>query len=118
MDAVRAGAMPLGCDRTEGREQCRKPRIAVQRVSSGGAYHSHYNVDAPEVPTDTDSNHIYDEVATARVDLTPWWSFKVEGHFIDGYGDLYSAHGFYAAVNPQGLKPTTNMLVLRTGINF
>jgi hypothetical protein len=26
--------------------------------------------------------------------------------------------GFYVANNPQGLKPTTNMLVLRTGINF
>jgi len=83
-----------------------------------GAYHSHYTVDAPFIATDPNSNHIYDEVATARVDVTSWWDVKIEGHFMNGYGDMFSAHGFYVANNPQGMKPSTDMLVIRTGVNF
>ena len=57
-------------------------------------------------------------VATARVDLKSFWNVKVDGHFMDGYGSPHAARGFYPHVNPQGLKPRTNMLVLRTGLNF
>jgi hypothetical protein len=83
-----------------------------------GAYHSNIHVDAPTNPLDTASNHIYDEVATARVDLNRFWVVKAEGHFMDGYGDPYSAEGFYARSNPDGMKPKTDMLMLRTSFNF
>jgi hypothetical protein len=63
--------------------------------------------------------HLYDKVVTARVDLTKFWNVKVEGHFMDGYGapGMYP-DGFYTATNLQGLKPTTNLLLVRTGWNF
>jgi hypothetical protein len=83
-----------------------------------GTYHARFLVDHPDVPSDVYSNHIYDLTVTTRVDITRWWNFKIEGHFIDGYGDVYSAHGFYTRTNPGGLKPTTNLLVLRSGVNF
>ena len=43
---------------------------------------------------------------------------KVEGHFMDGYGypGLYPS-GFYDT-DPQGLKPNTNALVVKTSFNF
>jgi hypothetical protein len=83
-----------------------------------GVYHSNLHVDSPKTPTNTASNHIYDEVGTARYDVNSHWEVKVEGHFMDGYGDIYSAQGFYSRSNTQGLKPKTNMLVLRTSYNF
>jgi len=64
------------------------------------------------------SNHIYDQTVTARVDINRHWNFKVEGHFIDGYGSISSARGFYLGQNPKGLQPKTNLLALRTGFNF
>jgi hypothetical protein len=82
-----------------------------------GTYHSRFYVDAPQT-SDPASNHIFDQTVTARVDIAQWWDVKVEGHFIDGYGDTYSAHGFYSVDNPQGLKPKTKLLVLRMGFNF
>jgi hypothetical protein len=71
-----------------------------------------------------DINHIYDKVATVRFDLTRNWNVKVEQHFMDGYGAIDSARGFY---NPPGVspgptvttfQPKTNMVVVRTGWNF
>jgi hypothetical protein len=93
-----------------------------------GAYYSRYVISwvqgmvgfAPESPDqDSPDRHIYDKVVAARFDLTRHWNLKVEGHFMDGYGSpgMYP-DGFYTVDNPQGLKPTTNFLVLRTGINF
>jgi len=82
-----------------------------------GAYHSRFVSD-----TNKDwsalSNHIYDQTVTARVDINRYWNFKVEGHFIDGYGSINSARGFYLAQNPNGFQPKTSMLVLRTGFDF
>jgi hypothetical protein len=63
--------------------------------------------------------HLYDKVVTARVDLTSHWNVKAEGHFMDGYGSLFMyPNGFYQQANPQGLKPKTNLFMLRTGFNF
>jgi hypothetical protein len=64
------------------------------------------------------TNHMYDTVATAKIDLAGQWDLKIEGHFMDGYGTPYSFRGFYPQDNPTGLKPKTNMLVIRTGWNF
>jgi len=64
------------------------------------------------------ANHIFDQTVTARFDINKWWNVKIEGHFINGFGDTYSAHGFYTRNNPDGLKPTTNIFVIRTGYNL
>jgi len=79
-----------------------------------GTYNSRFYVDVPQDPTNSATNHIFDQTVTARFDLTSWWNVKVEEHFMDGYGDLYSSHGFYTADNPGGLKPTTDLFVIRT----
>jgi hypothetical protein len=55
---------------------------------------------------------------TARVDLNSHVYPKVEGHFMDGYAGFSNAQGFYGQTNPQGLKPKTDMLVVRMGFDF
>jgi len=93
---------------------------AAYRVSDRlelGTYHSQYRVDVPNSVVDG-ADHIFDQAITARVDLTKSWNVKAEGHFMDGFGDTYSARGFYLRSNPNGLQKRTNMLVLRTGWSF
>jgi hypothetical protein len=82
-----------------------------------GAYNSRYYIKAPQTREDA-ADHIFDQAVTARFDISRWWNFKVEGHLIRGYGDTYSAHGFYAADHPGRPNPETNMIVLRSGWNF
>ena len=82
-----------------------------------GTYNSRFYVDQPATPEPA-ANHIFDQTVTVRYDLKPWWDVKVEGHFINGYGDTYSARGFYQRDNQAGLKPTTDMLVVRMGFYF
>ena len=97
---------------------------ASQRISKrveAGGYYSHYHVDLinPRVPvTGPGRDHIFDKVVTVRLDVTKFWDFKIEGHFMDGVGAPGQAHGFYPQDNPTGLKPKTNMLVIRTGWYF
>jgi hypothetical protein len=79
-----------------------------------GTYNSRFYVDAPQDASNSASNHIFDQTVTARFDLTSWWNVKVEEHFMNGYGDTFSAHGFYTADNPGGLKPSTDLFVVRT----
>jgi hypothetical protein len=101
---------------------------AVKRISLG-SYYSHYSITtgsggplAALFPDHTDTslpaNHIYDKVITARLDLKRFWYLKVEGHFMNGYGDGTFPDGFYPQVNPQGFKPDTDALVVKTGMNF
>jgi len=82
-----------------------------------GTYHSRYFVNQAQAQL-PGSDHIRDQVIAARIDVTKYWHIKAEGHFMDGIGDLYSAHGFYLRSNLSGLVPQTNMVVLRTGWNF
>jgi hypothetical protein len=72
----------------------------------------------PRVDTTLPENHIYDKVVAARIDLNRFWNVKLEGHFMDGYGDGPYPDGFYPGDNPAGFKPNTNALVVRTGLNF
>jgi len=68
---------------------------------------------------DAPDRHVYDKVVTARFDLNHHWHVKVEGHFMDGYGATWGfPSGFYQQDNPDGLKPKTNLLLIRTGWNF
>jgi hypothetical protein len=94
-----------------------------------GSYYSRYSVTtffdgalAVFVPNQTDTslpaNHIYDKVITARVDLKKFWNVKVEGHFMNGYAANSYPEGFYPQVNPNGFKPDTHALVLKTSLYF
>jgi len=92
---------------------------AAYRVSKRlelGTYNSRYYVDQP-IDNRPAANHIFDQTVTARFDITKWWNIKLEGHFMNGFGEVESSHGFYPRDNPN-LKPTTNMFVIRTGYNL
>ncbi len=105
----------------------------VAKRISLGSYYSRYSITSvgggpldllfPSLfPNQTDTslpaNHVYDKVLTARIDLNRCWNAKIEGHFMDGFGDSSYPDGFYFQVNPNGFKPTTNALVLKTSVNF
>jgi hypothetical protein len=85
-----------------------------------GSYYSFFTHDQ-NVDESLPGNHIYDKVVTARFDLKSFWTVKVEGHFIDGYGGSDSTRGFYnfpLAGDANTMKPQTNMLIVRTGFSF
>lgn len=100
---------------------------AAYRISKRlelGGYYSHFTSAwkrasaAWLLDTSLPDHHVYDKVVTARFDVTPFWNVKLEGHMMDGFGGSQSPIGFYTVDNPQGLKPKTNMVMLRTGWNF
>jgi hypothetical protein len=84
-----------------------------------GAYYSHYHDTVPGVPTATpQAAYEHDKVVTGKYDLNRFLSIKVEGHFIDGFGNQPYPCGFYSAQNPGGFVNNTNALVVRTGYSF
>jgi len=94
-----------------------------------GSYYSRYTVVekvwgplaglfATPLNTELPQNHVYDKVIAARVDLNRYCYLKVEGHFINGYGLSSYPDGFYPQQNPQGFRPNTDALVLKTGFHF
>lgn len=101
----------------------------VQKHFEIGSYYSHYTVtnaeggpaavlSPPQTDTSLPQNHVYDKVAAVRCDLNRFVYVKVEGHFMNGYGISSYPDGFYPQQNPQGFKPSTNALVVRTGFHF
>jgi len=91
----------------------------VNKKFEVGGYYSHFQADQDTVPGSPGAdNHEYDKVMTFRFDINRFWNVKLEGHFIDGHADTYSARGFYQDDNLNGLQPTTSALVVRTGFNF
>jgi hypothetical protein len=85
-----------------------------------GSYYSHYKINVPDnylIPAGNGFDH--DKVLTARFDLNRFFNIKVEGHFMHGVGmpDDYP-NGFYSVDNPQGLKPNTKALVIKTSFKF
>ncbi|HZW95351.1 MAG TPA: hypothetical protein VFF64_20545 [Candidatus Eremiobacteraceae bacterium] len=101
----------------------------VMKRLAVGSYYSRYSITRSSAgplallfPDQTDTslpaNHVYDKVISARVDLNRFWNVKVEGHFMNGYGDSTYPDGFYPQVNPQGFKPNTNALVIKTSFHF
>ncbi len=101
----------------------------VNKWAEFGGYYSHFDTDwvvtvpgQVEAPSESDpSRHIYDKVITARFDMYEHWYVKAEGHFMDGNAagtNPQYPDGFYTQVNPQGLKPNTNAIVVRAGFSF
>ena len=83
-----------------------------------GTYHSRYYL-FWQLPHSLPGNHVFDQTVTARFDLRSYLDLKVEGHFIDGNMTASANNrGFYTPVNQNGLKPTTNMLVIRLGFHM
>ncbi len=82
-----------------------------------GAYHSRYYVDWKTIHS-LPTNHIFDQVVTARLDLNRYCDFKIEGHFIDGYAASSADRGFYSVDNPNGRQPNTRVLILRLGFHL
>lgn len=101
----------------------------VNRRFDLGSYYSRYSIASffggvlgtfvsSQTDTSLPANHIYDKVITGRIDLNKFWNVKVEGHFMDGYGEGSYPDGFYAQENPQGFEPNTQALVIKTSIHF
>jgi hypothetical protein len=87
-----------------------------KRIEIGG-YYSRFYANFRDILS-SPGNHIFDKVGTVRLDLTSHWDVKIEGHFMNGYATADSFRGFYPQENPLGLKPVTNLLVIRTGVEF
>lgn len=58
-------------------------------------------------------NYFRDWVLSGRYDLNRYFYLKLEGHFIHGTG-----LGFYDFDNPNGLEPSTKLLVAKIGFFF
>jgi hypothetical protein len=76
-----------------------------------GTYYSHYlnkssDVSQPE-------NYAKDWALSGRYDFNSNFYAKVETHFLHG-----TAIGYYAASNPDGLKPNSVLLAARVGFTF
>jgi hypothetical protein len=93
-----------------------------------GTYYSHFvvkNTGSPELaamigPMDPSlpQNHIYDKVIAGHLDVNRYLYFKVEGHFMDGYGWATFPNGFYPQQNLDGFASNTNAAVIKTGFHF
>jgi hypothetical protein len=84
------------------------------------SYYSHYWIGFPVSDVEpAGTGFLNDKVVTARVDISRFFSLKIEGHFMAGVG-LPGDYpdGFYLVNNRQGFKTDTNALVVKTGINF
>lgn len=101
----------------------------ISKNLEAGAYYSRYTVTSifgGELsliePNQTDTslplNHVYDKGVSARIDLNRFWNLKVEGHFMNGYGQASYPDGFYPQQNPQGFQPITRALVVTTSVHF
>jgi hypothetical protein len=83
-----------------------------------GAYRSVYYVDTRK-DTTPPAQHAFDTTISGRLDLVSHWYVKIEGHFIDGMPTTPpAARGFYAYSNPNGMLPSTHLMVIRTGFSF
>jgi hypothetical protein len=94
---------------------------ATYRISKRfevGAYRSEYYADTRK-DTHPPTAHLFDTVVSGRINLNKFWYAKIEGHLFNGAPTTASAtRGFYTASNPDGILPTTNLLVIRTGVFF
>lgn len=90
----------------------------LTKVLEVGSYHSRL-IAFDNLAHSDPLNHVFDTALTVRMDLRNYVDLKVETHFIDGVmPNTVISRGFYAAPNPEGLKPDTRLLVLRLGFHL
>lgn len=83
----------------------------ITQKFQAGAYYSHYVNRSAD--TTQPENYSKDWVVSGRYDFNPYFYGKLEAHFLHG-----TAVGYYASTNPNGLKPTSNMLAAKIGFSF
>jgi hypothetical protein len=76
-----------------------------------GSYYSHFINKA--LDTTQPASYSKDWVVSGRYDFNSYFYGKIEGHFLHG-----TALGYYDSTNPNGLKPTSNMLAAKIGFSF
>ncbi len=86
-------------------------RYDVTRKLQIGTYYSHYVNKAQA--TQSEFSYSKDWTISGRYNMNSYFYAKLEAHFLHGTG-----LGYYASVNPGGLKPNTNMLAARIGFSF
>jgi hypothetical protein len=94
--------------------------LRVNRWFELGSYYSHYR-DIPQqsqVVWPYPQTRDFDKVVSGKFTLNRFTTFKVEGHFMNGYGDVHYPNGFYPEQNPDGFATYTNALVVRAGFSF
>jgi hypothetical protein len=75
-----------------------------------GTYYSEYYADVHH--RDGAANYQKDWTVAARFDLTDWWVFKVEGHYIHGTAQLFERN------EPRTTSDGWFMLALKTTVSF
>jgi hypothetical protein len=83
-----------------------------------GTYYSRYYPNFATPFHSLPANHLFDHDVTARIDLASFLDLKIEGHFLDGNPVGNALRGFYSQDNPDGVLPTTRLLVLRLGYHM
>ncbi len=86
-------------------------RYELTKKFQVGTYYSHYV--NPSADTTLPENYSKDWVVSGRYNFNSNFYGKVEEHFLHGTG-----LGYYASVNPNGLKPDSDMLAARIGFSF
>jgi hypothetical protein len=81
----------------------------TQKLSAGLYYSQQFNVVAPLGPP----RYSKDWALSARYDFNQYLYVKFEEHFIDG-----TAIGYDTDLNPNGLKATTRLTILKAGVSF
>jgi hypothetical protein len=76
-----------------------------------GAYYSHEVNKADD--TNLSAHYSKDWVVSGRYDFNSYFYGKIEGHFLHGTG-----LGYFESTNPNGLKPSSNMLAAKIGFSF
>jgi hypothetical protein len=91
--------------------------FTVCKWFEAGSYYSHYRVFGGQSKS-PGADHDYDKVITGKFTVNRFLTIKVEGHFMDGYGDAPYPNGFYSLQNSKGFAANTNGLLMRTGLSF
>ena len=86
-------------------------RYDITKRLQVGTYYSHY-MNKSQAPSSA-SSYSKDWTISGRYNFNSYFYAKLEGHFLQGTG-----LGYYANVNPGGLKLNTNMLAARIGFSF
>jgi hypothetical protein len=84
----------------------------VQKLQLG-TYYSHIVDAGGGQDTSRSTNYSKDWALTGRYDFNSHFYAKLEEHFVHGT-DI----GFYSDTNPNGLKPSSNILAARVGLTF